>query len=324
MPLYYDNSTAAMISEVTRTWPAVQNWTAHEVAILRTWYKGRGPSGSLSYDAAAGTYTMTGAGSNIWDGADQFHFAPKQLTGNGSITLRVDNIVPSTHGDPRIGVMIRDSLDPGAANATLFVEPDPRTRLTQRLHLGEDTTTVVVTDVGETPLPTWIRLSRQGFTFKAERSSDGVNWRALTDDVGASSANIAMTDPVYIGLVVCSHVSGQFAEATYSNVSTTGNVTPGGPFIQSQDIGIASNAATPLYITLEDAAGHAASVNHPDGPDAATVSTWTPWDIELSAFTGVNLAGIKAMTIGLGDPQAPQTGAKGMLLLDDVQLRQGE
>ena len=324
MPLYYDNSVAALISEATRTWPAPQNWTAHGVDTLRTWYKGRNPSGSLGYDAGTGTYTMTGAGSNIWGGADQFHFAPKQLTGDGSITLRVDNIVPSTHGDPRIGVMIRDTLDPGAANATLFVEPDPRTRLTQRLHLGQDTATVVVTDVGETPLPTWIRLSRQGFTFKAERSSDGASWRALTDDAGASSANIAMTDPVYIGLVVCSHVSGQFAEATYSNVSTTGNVTPAGPFTQSQDIGIASNAAAPLYLRLEDTAGHVASMTHPDGADAVTISTWTPWDIQLSELAGVNLAGIKAMTLGLGDPQGPQTGAKGMLLVDDIQLRQDE
>jgi len=322
MPLAYDNSAAVMISETTRTWAAPQNWTTQGVEVLRTWYKGRNPPGSLSYDATAGIYTMTGAGSNIWGGADQFHFAPKELTGNGSITLRVDNIVPSTHGDPRIGVMIRDTLDPGAANATLFVEPDPRTRLTQRLHLGEDTTTVVLTEVGETPLPTWIRLSRQGFTFKAERSSDGATWRALTDDAGASSANIAMTDPVYIGLVVCSHVAGQFAEATYSNVSTTGNVTPDGPFTASQDIGIASNAPQPLYMALEDTAGRIAFVDHPDGPDAVAVNAWRPWDIELSDFADINLAGIKAMIIGVGDHQTPQIGGKGLLLIDDVQLRQ--
>lgn len=324
MPLSYDNSGTAVISEATRTWLTPQNWTVRGVEILRTWYKGRDPSGSLNYDAVTGTYTMTGAGSNIWGGADQFHFAPKQLTGDGSIALRVDNIVPSTHGDPRIGVMIRDTLDPGAANATLFVEPDPRTRLTQRLHLAQNTTTVVATDVGETPLPTWIRLSRQGFTFEAEWSSDGVSWRALTDDPGASSANIAMTDPVYIGLVVCSHVPGQFAEATYSNVSTTGSVTPAGPFTASQDIGIASNASEALYIALEDTAGRIAFVDHPNGPDAVTGSAWRPWDIQLSEFTGIDLAGVKVMVIGIGDRQTPQTGGNGMLLIDDIQLRRPE
>jgi len=179
----------------------------------------------------------------------------------------------------------------------------------------------VLTEVGETPLPTWIRLSRQGFTFKAERSSDGVSWRALTDDAGASSANIAMTDPVYIGLVVCSHVSGQFAEATYSNVSTTGTVVPAGPFTASQDIGIASNAPEPLYIALEDTAGRIAFVDHPDGPDAVTVNAWRAWDIELSEFADIDLAAIKAMAVGVGDHQTPQTGGKGLLLIDDVQLR---
>jgi len=324
MPLYYDNTETPFYSETERTWNTAQNWTRQGVQVLRIWYKGRDPSGSLSYDAAAGTYTMTGAGSNIWSGADQFHFAPKQLTGNGSITLRVDNIVPSTHGDPRIGVMIRDTLDPGAANATLFVEPDPRTRLTQRLHLGEDTTTVVATDVGDPGapgLPTWIRLSRQGFIFKAERSSDGVTWRALTDDASASSANIAMTDPVYIGLVVCSHVAGQFAEATYSNVGTTGNVTPAGAFTASQDIGIASNAPQPLYIALEDTAGHTAFVDHPGVPDAVTGNAWRPWDIQLSELPGVNLGAVKKMVIGVGDHQSPQADGKGMLLIDDIQLR---
>lgn len=322
MPFFYDNSGTALLSEAWRTWTTPQNWTAQGTNVLRIWVMGRDPSGTLSYSATDGTYTMTGAGSNIWGTADQFHFAPKQLTGDGSITLRVDHIVPSTHGDPRIGVMIRDTLDADARNATLFVEPDPRTRLTHRLQPGGDTATAVVTDVGVTPLPTWIRLSRQGFTFKAERSSNGVNWQALTDDVAASSTNIAMTDPVYIGLVVCSHVAGSFAEATYSNVSTTGNVTPPGPFTTSQDIGIASNAADQLYVAAEDTAGHLVVVNHPDGPAAVTQSTWTSWDITLSDFAGVNLTGIKTLYIGLGDRQLPQAGGKGRLLIDDIQLRQ--
>ena len=321
MPLAYDNSGTAASSEAVRTWSAAQDWTAQGVDVLRAWYLGRNPSGSLRYDAATATYTMTGAGSNVWGGADQFHFAPKELTGDGSITLRVDNIVPSTHGDPRIGVMIRDTLDPGAPNAILFVEPDPRTRLTSRLQPGQDTATVAVTDVGETPLPTWIRLSRQGFSFKAERSSDGVNWRALTDDPSASTTSIAMVDPVYIGMVVCSHVSGKFAEATFSNVATDGNVTPAGPFLASQDVGLASNAPQQLYISLEDAAGRTATVSHPDGPDAVAATAWTPWDIPLSEFAGIDITRIKAMTVGVGTEGAEQAGGSGRLLLDDIQLR---
>jgi hypothetical protein len=320
MPLEYNNTIEPYYSEAVRTWLDPRNWIDQGAQTLRLWYQGRAASGSLTFDAAAGTYTMTGAGSNIWYAADEFHFAPKQLTGDGSISLRVDNIVPSTHGDPRLGVMIRDTLDADARNATLFVEPDPRTRLTHRFQPGGDTATAVATAEGETPLPTWIRLTREGFTFKAERSTDGVAWRALTDDPAASSVNIAMTDPVYVGLVVCSHVAGQFAEATYSNVRTVGDVVPAGPFTTSQDIGIASNAPAQLYVAVEDTAGRVAIANHPDGPAAVTVTTWTPWDIPLADFTDVDLAAVKKMYIGVGDRNSPVPDGIGMLYIDDIGL----
>jgi hypothetical protein len=327
MPFFYDNDKQdyANYSEAELTLTALRDWTSEGVAELSLWYRGRAASGSLTFEAAAGTYTMTGAGSNIWGSADEFHFAPKELTGDGSIALRVDNIVPSTHGDPRLGVMIRDTLDADARNATLFVEPDPRTRLTHRFQPGGDTATAVATAEGETPLPTWIRLTREGFTFKAERSTDGVAWRALTDDnPAASSVNIAMTDPVYIGLVVCSHVAGQFAEATYSNVQIVGNVNPTGPFTTSQDIGIESNAAEPLYVAVSNTAGQPALVVHED-PAAATIDTWTEWVIPLSTFAdqGINPTNVDRIAIGLGTwGNMTVPGGSGKMYFDDIRLYQ--
>jgi regulation of enolase protein 1 (concanavalin A-like superfamily) len=268
--------------------------------------------GSVSYDAATGTYTMTGAGSNIWGQADEFHFAFKELNGDGSITVRVEGISANPpHGDPRIGVMIRDSLDPNAANALLFIEPDPRTRLTQRVQVAGNTTDVAVAaDVGKAP--TWLRLTRQGFAFKAEGSDNGTTWAPLL--AAGSEASIAMTDPVYLGLVVCSHASGQFIEATFSNVKTTGQVTPAGPFTTSRDIGIASNSPQPLYVTLRDKANHTATVTK---ADLANTSAWTAWDIPLADFTGVNPAAVKTMIIGVGDKNPDGTG---LVYIDDIRV----
>jgi len=49
-------------------------------------------------------------------------------------------------------------------------------------------------------------------------------------------------------------------------------------------------------------------------------STWTAWEIPLSAFTGVNLGSVKKMYIGVGDRAAPQAGGHGKLFVDDIRV----
>ncbi len=314
----FDGQPRLMYSQVERTWTTPQDWTVRNLDELAIWYKGAVAPGSISYDASSGTYTMTGAGSNVWAAADEFHFAYKELTGNGSITVRVDSIPVAPHGDPRIGVMVRDTLDPSAKNATLFVEPDPRTRFTARLQDGGTTAdSAVLTD---TPLPVWIRLSREGSTVRAERSADGVTFSPVTADPAVSSTQVslALTDPVFVGLVVCSHASQQFAEAKFSNVSVTGNMVPAGPFTNSRDIGISSNATEPLYAAINGIV-----VIH-DDPAVVNATQWTKWSINLKSVADLNPAAVTSLAIGVGDPLLPKLGGQGRLLLDDIQVRRSE
>ena len=62
-----------------------------------------------------------------------------------------------------------------------------------------------------------------------------------------------MTNNVYIGLAVTSHLAGAVCGAKFSNVSTSANVT--GQW-QTADLGIAQptggNTADTLYVALED------------------------------------------------------------------------
>ena len=53
-------------------------------------------------------------------------------------------------------------------------------------------------------------------------------------------------------------------------------------------------------------------------PAAVNKGAWTEWQIALSDLTGVNLAAVKKLTIGVGDPASPKSGAAGMLYLDDI------
>jgi hypothetical protein len=77
--------------------------------------------------------------------------------------------------------------------------------------------------------------------------------------------------------------------------------------------GQTGNAAETLYVALN---GNA-RVDH-DNPDAATLTRWTLWNIDLTRFAdqGVNLASVNSITLGLSSV----TGGTGMMYFDDIRL----
>jgi len=75
------------------------------------------------------------------------------------------------------------------------------------------------------------------------------------------------------------------------------------------------NDPEPLYVAIEDTAGYVTVVTH---PDIAILAGWTEWRIPFSDLTGVNLAHIQTMYIGLGNRDHPKAGGTGLVLVDDV------
>jgi hypothetical protein len=78
-------------------------------------------------------------------------------------------------------------------------------------------------------------------------------------------------------------------------------------------IGDAANAPETMYVVLNGSAG----VDN-DNPNAAQVTAWTRWDIDLTRFAdqGVNLANVSSITLGLSSV----TGGTGMMYFDDIRL----
>ncbi|MBA7665019.1 hypothetical protein ES703_73085 [subsurface metagenome] len=78
-----------------------------------------------------------------------------------------------------------------------------------------------------------------------------------------------------------------------------------------------SNAAEPMYVVLNGSAG----VDN-DNPNAAQVTTWTEWTINLQVFAdqGVNLTNVNSITLGLGNRSNPVAGGSGMMYFDDIRL----
>jgi hypothetical protein len=274
-------------------------------------------------EAPAGTYTLTASGTDIWDTADEFHYAFKQLTGVGSIIAKVESV---EHTNPwaKAGVMIRETLDPGSKFVAVYITPTNADgtptqgcRFQGRTSTnGSATSDSSVATAGQRAVtaPYWIKLERDtSGSFRGYYSSDGSTWTPLIWKPGVS-----MDSNVYIGLALTSLDADLTCEAVFSGVQTSSTVT--GQW-QSQDIGISSNSAESMYITVGNSTGEPAIVYH-DDPAATQIDTWTEWVIPLQDFSsqGVNLADVDNISVGIGDRNNPQLGGSGKMYFDDIRL----
>lgn len=66
-----------------------------------------------------GVWTIAGSGLDIWGTSDQFNFQPWLVWGDCTITCRVTSLSPNGDAWQKIGVMVRDSYNTGAAYAAV-------------------------------------------------------------------------------------------------------------------------------------------------------------------------------------------------------------
>jgi hypothetical protein len=314
MPMDYNNTKSPWYSEAERTFAPVENWTFGEVNTLVVYFRGQ-PPGFLE---SAGTITLSAAGVDIWGTADEFRYAFKRLTGDGSIVARVDSIT-NTNVWAKGGVMIRETLDPGSRHAMVVVTPASGTAFQRRLATND--VSIGTTQAGITA-PRWVKLTRVGNLLTAQHSADGVTWVDVVGAAGTTTSDtVVMGGTIYIGLALTSHAANVACTAVFSNIKTTGTVT--GPWEQAE-IGVdhPGNSPQGLYVAVEDSAGKVAVVAHPDSA-ATTLTMWTEWAIPLSSLTGVNPAKVKKIYIGVGDRKNPQPDGTGRVYIDDIRITKG-
>jgi hypothetical protein len=329
MPIAYDNNKQGYsnYSEVELTLTAPRDWTEEGVAELSLWFRGNPASVGSFIEGPVGTYTMTASGADIWNDADEFHYAFKTLTGPGSIVARVES-VEQTDPWAKAGVMIRETLAAGSKFAAVYITPtnaDGTATNGCRFQARSDADASATSDSSVATAeqmaivaPYWVKLQRDvAGNFTGYYSADGSSWRSMF----WNPQSISMSSNVYIGLALTSHNAGATCEAKFSNVTITGTA---GQQWASQDVGIESNAAEPLYVVVSNSAGSPAVVVH-DDPAAANIATWTEWVIPLSAFAdqGINLTNVDKIAIGLGT-QGNMTipGGSGKMYFDDIRLYQ--
>ncbi|MCD0447546.1 PQQ-dependent sugar dehydrogenase [Glycomyces sp. A-F 0318] len=159
--------------------------------------------GLSSYDD--GEFTVTGAGWDVWDATDEFHFVHQALAGDGSITARLTSQT-DTNPWAKAGVMVKESTAEGAAYASIAVTPE------HGAHFQAD----FGTDGGGFDYEAgaaWLRLTREGDLFTAELSADGEDWAVI------GSAEVPMSADARIGLFATAHDNTRFSTAVFDSVA---------------------------------------------------------------------------------------------------------
>lgn len=184
------------------------------------------------------TYTLLGAGADIWSGSDKFRYVYRQMSGDGEIIARIATL-ENTNTSTKSGLMFRESLAVGARNAFMFLTPTNGPKFQSRTSTNGGTTQTSGTVV---TAPMWLRLVRSGTTFTGYQSSDGSSWSQV------GTANIVMNSSIYVGLVMSSHDETKLAKATFDNVSGSAlnqgeSVPPATPVIASMstDTGVSAS-----------------------------------------------------------------------------------
>jgi hypothetical protein len=184
-----------------------------------------GDVGRAGFVAAAGSqsFTINGAGPGDSNGNDALFFVYQPMSGDGQITARLTEL--QLYWDNRAGVMIRESLSPDAKCASLVARPtgswgavNEGVEFIVKSQTGGAKAWLSEADLNQ---PNWLRLSRQGDTFTASTSADGVNWVTL------GSTTVPMSTTVYIGANATSSRHGVWATAIFDNVAVVpGPATP--------------------------------------------------------------------------------------------------
>jgi TolB protein len=163
--------------------------------------------GSTLFDKSHQVYTLTGSGLNIWANTDQFHFASVKMTGDFILTTFCHFEGAGVVLHRKMGLMIRENLNPGSRYADAAIHGDGLTSLQYRTKENDVTSEIKAVLTA----PDVIQLERKGDTIIMRSAKKGDPFT----ETGRMS--LAFNAPVYAGLFVCSHDTAVIEKAIFHN-----------------------------------------------------------------------------------------------------------
>jgi hypothetical protein len=239
-------------------------------------------AGSVEFNAADGTYKITGGGSNMWFASDSFHYVWRKVSGD--VSLAADISFPGKGGDPhRKGcLIIRQSLDADSAYADAALHGVGLTSLQFREHQGDATHEIQANISG----PSRLRIEKRGNNVTLSIAAAGGELHP-----SGASFRITLQEPFYIGLGVCSHNNNVSEQAVFSNVDLKeGSIAAAPPMSTLETISIASTDRRVVYCTPD----------HIEAPN---------WSRDGTFFIFNSRGHIYRLPVAGGEPQLIDTGS---------------
>jgi Tol biopolymer transport system component len=167
-------------------------------------------AGSVAYDAAKHSYTISGSGENVWAAADAFQFVWKKM--EGDFTLTADISILGQGGDPhkKAMLMARQSLDADSAYADVALHGVGLTSLQSRDAKSADTHEIQ----SNISAPKKLRLQKYGDEFTMWLAGEDGKFR-----FAGGSMRVPLTGTFYVGLGVCAHNKDAVETAEFSDVA---------------------------------------------------------------------------------------------------------
>jgi regulation of enolase protein 1 (concanavalin A-like superfamily) len=274
------------------------------------------PSIAGSTTVSGNAYTVRAAGSDIWDGSDQFRFVYRAVSGDVEVIARVSSLT-NTDGWAKAGVMIRETVAANSRHASTLLTPGYGRSFQRRVSTG-GASTHTTPNTGS--IPGWIRIVRTGNLFQSYGSSDGSTWTAI------GSETISMAAAIYVGVAVTSHNVNAATTAVFDSIVinagggantppsvTLTSPTSGATFVAPATVSLAANAS--------DSGGQITRVEFFAGTTQLGADTTAPYtftwsNVAAGSYTltavaydnGGASASSAAVTITVSSGSAPPTG----------------
>lgn len=174
--------------------------------------------GATQVLAGKASYRIRGSGANIWNKEDAFHFAARKMSGDLSLRMDVEWVGEGKAKHRKACAMVRQDLEADSPYADVAVHGDGLIALQYRKTKG-GTTFSIPTSIRA---PATVQLERDGNLFAVSVAPKGQSFQPI------GSVTLELSDPVQVGLAVCSHTANESETAIFSNVTLTPRIAAKG------------------------------------------------------------------------------------------------
>ena len=166
--------------------------------------------GSATYDAVKKEYRVTGAGANVWAKADQFQYVWREMSGDLTMSATMQFLGEGLD-HRKAGIMLRQSLDTDAPYVDWIVHGNGMAAVQWRNTKGDITNAADFPVTG--PGKYRLKLVRTGSTVTVFLGKGDAEVKEVLH------TQVALGNPVLLGLAVCSHNADASDTVVFSEVA---------------------------------------------------------------------------------------------------------